>query len=340
MYRRAAVAALVLLALPAIPGAAPRDSTVRPAPGQTSALPSYIRRVEPAVVGIHVDVPRDRPSVANLGRVRWGSGVIFDARAGYALTVSYLLLDAEIIEVSLRDGRRVPAKLVGLDLEVGLGVVKLMGVGPWPAAVLGDSSRVSVGDVTGTAGVSEDGGLVATSSRIEATAPFSAAWEYMLDRAFVVAPFNAAFGGGVLVDSSGSVIGITSLRIGEAPYQNLAIPVEKFLPGKDELLAKGRVASRRPRPWLGLYTMPDESGGVVVAGVSPHGPGRAAGFRPGDLILRLNGAKIEGQADFYSRLWQGSVDQEMQITVERDGRFEVITVRPGDRYRVYRTSDK
>lgn len=333
------IASVVALRLP-MPTAAPRDSGSRPDPGQVSALPSYVRRVEPAVVGIRVQVPPDRPSVLTLGPERWGSGVIFDATAGYALTVSYVLLDAGLIEVSLRDGRKVPGTLVGLDLEVGVGVVKLEGPGPWPAATFGDSTQVAVGDVTGTVAVSADGALVATSGRIEAVRPFSAAWEYMLDRAFVVAPYNAAFGGGALVDSSGRVIGITSLRLGDAPYVNLAIPIEKFLPGKAELCDKGRVVSRRPRPWLGLYTISHEGGGVVVAGASPAGPALAAGLRRGDVIVRLNGEKVLSQADFYARLWRGTVGEEIQLVVQRDTRFEAITVRPVDRYRVYRTSDK
>jgi len=342
--RRDATAAALALGLsiltPLLLTGAPRDSAPRREPGQISPLPSYVSRVEPAVVGLRVTVPRDRPSVATLGPERWGSGVIFDGTAGYVLTVSYVLLDAERIEVTMRSGGTVPATLVGLDLEVGLGVVKLKSAGPWPAAAFGDSSKVAVGDITGTLGVLEDGALVATAGHIEAVRPFSASWEYMLDRAFVVSPFNAAFGGGVLVDASGRVIGITSLRLGDAPYVNLAIPVEKFLPGKDELCDKGRVVSRRPRPWLGLYTISREGGGVIVAGVSPVGPALAAGLRRGDLIVRLNGEKVESQEDFYSRLWRGAVDQEVQLVVQRDARFEAITVRPADRYRVFRTSDK
>jgi serine protease Do len=332
------VALTLLIACAVLVVAAPRDSA--PRTDQPAALPPYLRRVEPAVIGIHVRVPRDRPSTATLGAERWGSGVIFDAHAGYALTVSYLLLDADRVDVKVRDGRNVVAKVVGLDLEVGLGVMKLQGPGPWPAAALGDSSKVAVGDVTGTIGVADDGGVVATSGRIEAVRSFVASWEYMLDRAFFVSPHNAAFGGGALVNASGSVIGITSLRLGEAPYVNLAIPIEKFLAGKDELVGKGRVVSRRPRPWLGLYTVAPEGGGVLVAGVSPVGPARAAGFRRGDRIVRINGVKIESQQDFYSRLWQGAVDQEVNIVVQRDARFEAITVRPADRYGVYRTSDR
>jgi S1-C subfamily serine protease len=340
MRRRLAVVALVSLFLPAAALAVPKDSPPRPDAGRVSALPSYIRAVEPAVVGIHVEVPRDRPSVLTLGPERWGSGVIFDANAGYALTVSYVLLDAERIEVSLRDGRKVAAKLVGLDLEVGLGVIKLQGAGPWPAASFGESAKVAVGDITGTVGVADDGGLVANSGKIDAVRPFTASWEYMLDRAFVVSPYNTAFGGAALVDANGRVIGITSLRLGEAPYVNLAIPIEKFVKDKDELCDKGRVVSRRPRPWLGLYTIAREGGGVIVAGVSPFGPAGAVGIRRGDVIMRLNGEKVTSQEDFYVRLWQGSLDQEVQLVVVRESGFEAVSVRPADRYRVYRTSGR
>jgi S1-C subfamily serine protease len=180
---------------------------------------------------------------------------------------------------------------------------------------------------------------VATASRVQAVRPFAAAWEYMLDRAFVVAPHNPAFGGAALVDAAGAVIGITSLRLGKAPHVDLAIPIETFLAGKDELVARGRVTSRAPRPWLGLYTAPDARG-VVVSGLSPLSPARAAGVRPGDVIVQVNGRQIASREDFYHTLWQGGLDQDVQVTVERLGGRHAITVRPVDRYRFYRAPDK
>jgi S1-C subfamily serine protease len=336
---RWAAAALLAPALAAPAAAAPSDRDRRLDPSQVSPLPSHVRRVAPAVVGIRVEVPRERPSAATLGVERWGSGVIFDADQGYLLTVSYVLIDAARIEVLLRDGRKVPARLTGVDLEVGVGVARLEGAGPWPAASLGDSRGITAGEPTGTVGVSDEGDLVATPSRIQAVRPFAAAWEYMLDRAFIVTPYNAAFGGAALVDAAGRVVGVTSLRLGEAPHVNLAIPIEKFLAGKDELLARGRVTSRAPRPWLGLYTQPVD-GGVGVAGMSPLSPARAAGLRPGDVIVELNGRAVGSREDFYRALWAAPLDQDVRVTVRRGGATESITVRPMDRYRFYRTSDK
>lgn len=332
-------AALLGLLLPAAAVAAPSDRDPRHDPRQVSPLASQIRRVEPAVVGIRVEVDRDRPSTATLGTERQGSGVIFDGDRGYVLTVSYVLLDARRIEVVLRDGRRVGARLTGLDLEVGVGVIQLEGRGPWSAATLGDSSAVTAGEVTGTVGVSDDGDLVATPSRVESVRSFAAAWEYMLDRAFIVTPYNAAFGGAALVNAAGSVIGVTSLRLGEAPHVNLAIPIEKFLAHKDDLLANGRVMGRAPRPWLGLYTE-SVQGGVAVSGLNPMSPARAAGLRPGDIIVALNDQQVASREEFYRALWQSSMDQDVKVTVLRAGGREAITVRPVDRYRFYRTSDK
>ena len=342
--RRAALTALAGLAVtvlavgsPARLIAAPGNGERRPEPGPLPAVPSQLQRVAPAVVGIRVLVPPDRPSTQTLGRERWGSGVILDSE-GYVLTVSYVLMDAEAIEVSLRDGRKVPGRLVGLDLETGLGVLKLAWPGPWPAVPLGDSRPVAEGEATATIGMDDDGDLVWTQGRVESVRRFAASWEYMLDRAFIVAPGNPAFGGGALVDSGGAVIGITSLRLGERPYRNLAIPIEKFAAARDELIARGRVESRPPRPWLGLSTQPLEQGGLVVVGVSPVGPAGRAGFRRGDVIVRVGGEKVATHEEFYARLWSRPVGEDLVVVVRREDRFEAITVRPADRYKVFKTN--
>jgi S1-C subfamily serine protease len=270
--------------------------------------------------------------------VRWGSGVIFDS-AGYVVTVSYVLMDAEVIRVVLRDGRVVPGKLVGLDLEHGLGVLKLEGDGPWPAAVLGDSTKVSVGQATATLGVDENNALAVTQGSVQEVRSFAGYWEFLLDRAFVVAPHNPSFGGSALVNLQGEVIGITNLRIGEQPFANLAIPIEYFIASREELIAKGRVVSRPPRPWLGLWILPG-SEGVVVAGASPRSPAIQAGLQRGDVILRINGEKVEGQEDFYRKLWQTKIGQDVSLVIVRESRFQVITVRPIDRYELLRPAGK
>jgi S1-C subfamily serine protease len=269
------VAAVLTVALvPAVALAVPTLREPRPKPDDLSALPSYVQRVAPTLVALHVRADETRPSSARLGARRFATGIVFDAR-GYAVTVSYAVLDALRIEARVHDGRTVPATLVALDLDTGLAVVRLKGVGPWPAATLIPSYDVTVGALTGTVGLDEDGDLVHATSRLQAVRRFSAFWEYMLDRALVLAPSISSWGGSAAVDDRGRVIGIVSLRLGEPPHVNLAIPAEKLLAVKDELLKAGRVVSRQPRPWLGLYTM-GEPGRVVVDGFNESGPARTA----------------------------------------------------------------
>src|SRR6266481_5245266 len=149
MTRVVALTLATLLLIPAIVPAAPTSAPERRLnPGEVSALPSFVRRVEPAIVGLRVRNSESAASSARLGSRRFGSAVIFDAR-GYVLTVSYLLLDAIEVEARGRDGRAVAAGVVGFDLDTGLGVVKLEGDGPWPVAALGDSRGVVAGARTG-----------------------------------------------------------------------------------------------------------------------------------------------------------------------------------------------
>jgi S1-C subfamily serine protease len=256
--------------------------------------------------------------------------VIFDA-AGYVLTVGYIVTDAATILVSLRDGRTVPAEVAGTDLEHGLAVLKLQGEGPWPAAPLGDSAGVAPGDPTATLGVDDENDLVVTHGAVEEIKSFAGYWEYLLDRAIIVAPVNPAFGGSPLINTKGEVIGVTSLRLGDPPRVNLAIPIEVFLPGRQDLIQKGRVQSRPPRPWIGLYTVPTEQG-LAVAGGSPVGPAAEAGFQRGDVLVRMNGERIESQEAFYRKLWKTRPGEEVSFVVMRENRLEVIKLRPVDRY--------
>src|SRR5258705_5235025 len=271
MTRVVALTLATLLLIPAIVSGAPTSTPDRRLnPGDVSALPSFVQRVEPAIVGLRVRNAESAASSARLGSRRFGSAVIFDAR-GYALTVSYLLLDAIEIEARGRDGRAVPAQVVGFDLDTGLGVVKLEGDGPWPIATLGDSRAVAAGARTGTVGVDEDNDLVQVTGSVNAVKRFSAYWEYMLDRAIIVAPASPQWGGSAVVNDRGELIGIASLRLGEPPHVNLAIPIEKFVAVKDELIEAGPIPSRPPPPRPGPLTL-GLPPGPFLSQPSPAGP--------------------------------------------------------------------
>ena len=333
MTRRLIVMLLLAATVPGLAFAVGRPRAPRLVPRDVSDVPSYVRRVAPAIVALRVRAREDAASSARLGARRFATGVVFDPR-GYALTVSYALLDAMAIEAQIRGGRRVPARLAAIDLETGLGVVKLEDAGPWSAATLGQSSDLAVGAVTGTVGVDEDNDLAWVTSRLQGVRRFSGPWEYMLDRALIVAPSTDSWGGSAVVDAQGVVVGIASLRLGEPPHVNLAIPIEKFVAVKDELLAAGRVVSRPPRPWLGLYTV-SARGGLVIDGFSPVGPAREAGFVRGDRILSVNDVTIASQEEFYEQLWRGRAGDVVRVSIQREAAVHVIAVKSVDRYRLF-----
>jgi S1-C subfamily serine protease len=326
------VSALVAIALlPATALAVPRPLEPRMHPRDASGLPSYVRKVEQSIVGLKVRARAAATSSQRLGVHRFASAVVFDPR-GYALTVSYALMDAVEIEAIRRDGKTVTARVAGFDLDSGLGVVKLDGDG-WAVAAMGDSKDVTASMLTGTVGVDEDNDLVHVTGNVRSVRRFSASWEYMLERAFIVAPASPSWGGSALVNDRGEVVGIGSLRLGEPPYTNLFIPLERFVPVKDEIVASGRVQSRTPRPWLGLYTSGGD-GGITVDGFSPIGPAAQAGFQRGDRIVSVNGIAVGSQEEFYEVLWKNRAGEVIKVSVQRDNRVVEIPVQSADRHRV------
>lgn len=335
MSRRLALAlALTIVLSPGLAFAVARPLAPRLHPRDVSPLPTYVRRVEPALVSLDVKASPEAASSARLGTRRSATGVVFDER-GYAVTVSYALLDAVSVEARTRDGRTVDARVIGLDLETGLGVVQLGETGPWRSARLGQSQDVAAGALTGTVGVDGDNDLVWVTSALRSVRRFSASWEYMLERGLLVGPSTGSWSGNAVVNDRGEIIGIASLRLGEAPYLNMAIPVESLAAVKDELIAAGRVVSRRPRPWIGLYTS-TEQGGVVVEGFASAGPARTSELREGDRIVRVNGVAVRSQEEFYEQLWLGKAGDVIQLAVRRKDGVRVIPVPSIDRYRLYR----
>ena len=334
MMRRVLLALVLTIALPGLALAVGRPREPRLHPREVAEAPSYVRRIEGALVGLRVRAREDAPSSARLGTRRFATGVVFDAR-GYAVTVSYALLDAVRIEARTRGGDTISARVVAIDLETGLGIVKLTGEGTWPAATLGDTRDVQVGGVGGTVGVDEDNDLAWVTSHVQAVRRFSGYWEYMLDRALIVGPSIDSWGGSAVVDARGAVLGIASLRLGDPPHVNVAIPIDKFVAVKDELLAAGRVVSRPPRPWLGLYTIP-RGGSVVIDGFAASGPARDTALRRGDRILSVNGVTIASQEEFYEQLWLGRAGDVIRLAVQRETSVHVVPVPSVDRYRLLR----
>jgi S1-C subfamily serine protease len=323
-------ALLGLTLIGGVEAAAPPAPAPRPDPGAAAPTPSAVTRMRAAIVGIQSLVPPDRPSAATLGEERAGAATVIEPD-GLAVTVGYLVLEAARIDVTLEDGRRVTARVVGHDFESGLALIQLDSTGaPYPAVRLGQSATLATGQPIAIVGIGATGPAAGVMGRVTRVGPFVAYWEYLLERAIFVAPHHPAFGGAALVDPDGALVGVVSLRL---PAGHLAIPIDLLTPVRDAMVRTGRPA-RGPRPWLGIRAI-DVAGGIGIAGVSRAGPAESAGLRAGDVIVSVNGESVADVTAFYRRLWAQPLDEPLQLSVRRDGALQTVSVRLRDRYAVF-----
>jgi len=285
------------------------------------------------VVHIHAVVAREHPSTQILGGDRSGSGLVVDA-SGLILTVNYIVMGAQSIEVAFAKGRRTRAEIVAQDFEVGLALLKVKRQG-LPAAALGDGDALKPGTAvialasTGTQERRVAGGLVIHVGEFEAY------WEYLLDHSIVTSAPNPGFGGGGLFTLTGAMVGVVYLNLNEIARSSLAIPTDYYRKHEPELLRYGRVVSRPRRAWLGVFAHPVEEG-VVVAGVVPDGPGDLGGLQEGDLIVSLNSEEVASRRDLYTRLWRHEPGERLILEVMRENKVRRVEVLGGDRAYFFR----
>jgi serine protease Do len=333
--RRWLAVALTLLATvaPAAPLAASPERPGEPPPGRPR---SGLTVNDLSVVKLNSRVVAGARSAAILGAQREGSGVVISPD-GLVLTIGYLILEAETIELSTVDGRTVPATVVGYDSASGFGLVRALqplGVGP---VAFGESATIADREPVLIVGFDGVAPALVVSRR-----PYVGYWEYLLDEAIYTAPATVNWSGAALLSRSGQLLGIGSLAVDDAMGPgshvpgNLFVPIDLLKPLLHDLVARGK-PSTPPRPWLGVQTQEVE-GNVIVTRVSPDSPAEAAPLRPGDVIVRLGGELVRGQAEFYKRLWaRGPAGVEVPLEVLRRGRLETVTVKSIDRDRYYRT---
>jgi len=289
---------------------------------------SLVKQLLETVVNLHTTVPRDHPSAAILGQERMGSGVVV-GESGLILTVNYVVMGAQTVQVSFLKGRRQRAEVVAVDFETGLAVVRIKRQG-LRAAALAPTEGLDRGlpvVAVGSTGAQE---RRAGGGHITYLGEFEAYWEYLLDRGVVSSAANPGYGGGGLFDLAGRLVGILYLNLNEVGRSSLAIPVDAFQTHEEELVRYGRVVSRPKRAWLGVFAHALEEG-VVVAGVVPGGPGEKGGLREGDLIVSFDAEEVGSRRDLYARLWRHEPGERLSIEVMRDNKVCRVEVTGGDR---------
>jgi S1-C subfamily serine protease len=283
-----------------------------------------------AVVRVRATVPTEATTARGLGTEREGNGVLI-GEAGLVLTIGYLIVEAEAIEVQGPQGS-LPADFVAYDADTGFGLVRAPGLAGVRPLALGESSTLQVGDELRVAGF----GRPALPVQLIYRGQFVGYWEYLLEDALYAAPAFPEFGGAALI-RNGRLVGIGSILtafalpgVGRLAC-NMFVPIDLLKPILTEMVRVGR-SGAQPRPWLGLNTEETE-GRVVITQVTPGGPAARAGLRPGDLILAVGQAQVSGVADFYRRLWAaGPAGVTVQLQVLQGTQIRELSVRSVDRH--------
>jgi S1-C subfamily serine protease len=294
---------------------------------------SLATAIVPATVTIHAEVPEHHPSAQVLGQERMGTGAILD-REGHILTVNYVVMGADRLNIVLLDGRTYPAQPLFRDFETGLAVVK-MPAGRYPVIPLGDPAKVRSGQAGFIIASVGDENRRITSGTVSAVESFDAYWEYMLDRAILFTAPNPGVGGGPLLNRAGEVVGVVSLNLNQILRRTLAIPVDVYAQHAEEVRRTGRIAGRQARAWMGVYAQPGEEG-ILVAGVVPAGPAERGGVEEGDVILAVNGEHAADRPGLYRLLWKYRAGERVRLSVMRKNSVKSVAVETQDRAEFYR----
>lgn len=270
-----------------------------------------------------------------------GSGVIVDPQ-GYIVTNFHVVQAAAEIEVSLCDGRVLPASIVGVDALTDLSVLKIQGdrliAAPW-----GDSEAVDVGALVWAVGSPFGLQSSITFGIISAKHRGEMAGELYQDFLQTDAAVNPGNSGGPLVDAQGRVIGINTAILGDA-YQGVsfAIPSSVAKGVYERLKANGRVA----RGWLGVRLddvseltadrlgLPAASGARIVIVVDDYAlpsPAKDAGLRVDDVVVSWNGNPVSKSADLIRMVAMTDIGSTARLELYRSGQKLTIEIRVAER---------
>jgi serine protease Do len=299
-----------------------------------------LARANAAVVGVRSTAVEDAVSIKSLGRERQGTGVVIDDDGRLVLTIGYLVLEAEQVEIELDGGRVYPARVLANDQATGFGLVQALTALPVPAALLGRSGTLDANEPLMVASGGSGGDL--SLAKLISKRPYSGYWEYHIDDALFTAPPRSDHSGAALFNADGELLGIGSLVVndaqgpGQPPYTgNMFVPIDLLKPVLDELLTLGASRSSH-RAWLGV-SCAERNGEVRVIRVTDDSPADAAGLQPGDQIVAVDGSTVQGLESFYKALWRGTPpDREVSLDIRRAGTLQVVKVQATDRQHALR----
>ena len=299
----------------------------------TTVLPrQMVERVMQSVVAIQARTDDDASTARTLGQRRQGSGVVIGP--DLVLTIGYLLIEAQSVDLIDRQGRRVPAQVKAVDTVSGFGLVRSLVPLRLEPVPLGDSDVVKAPAKVLTLGQGE---VELTELQVVSRKPFAGNWEYLLETPLMTLPAVNNWSGAGLFDEAGQLIGLGSLLVPDVfgdskPMPgNLYVPLNELKPQLVELLRNGK-RTGPAQSWLGISSQAVRGGGLIVQRVTPESPASQAGIQAGDVLVALQGRAIDNLPDFYRQLWtSGPAGSTLEITVKRLGQERKIRITTGDR---------
>ena len=306
-----------------------------------SSSSASVDRAPESVAGIAAKVMQSTVSIAVSGRggQGTGSGVVIRSD-GYILTNNHVVESAKDggeITVTL-DGAEgnLPAKIVGLDPVTDLAVIQVQGGGQFPAAALGQSRDLVVGDPViaigsplGLSGTVTTGIVSALNRTVNTPAENGTSFP-LFNAIQTDAAINPGNSGGALVNARGEVIGINSAiaTLGGGPFGGeqtggsigvgFAIPVDEARSVAEEIIRTGRAT----HPSIGISATTvtgDEREGALVRALTPGGAAGEAGLRPTDLIIRLDDTAVTSVDELILATRQHKVGDTVTVTYLRGG---------------------
>jgi putative serine protease PepD len=294
-----------------------------PAGSASADIAALTADVSPAMVRIDVD---------DNGTMTTGSGVIF-RDDGYLLTSGTLIAGASAVAAELYDGRRLQARVIGIDATTDVAVLKI-DAHYLPTVLLGSAIDLRVGEPVMAMGCEAGGevtptvttGVISALGRQVATDG-----QPLHDMIQTDAPIAPGVSGGPLVDAAGAVIGITTAANESATQLGFAIPIDLARRVAEDLIASGKAH----HVWLGISgndldlhaaTAAGVDTGALVRVVSDASPASVAGMRADDIIVAVDGRKVTSMSGVVIALRTHRPGDEVAIDYVRAGKRGTMTV--------------
>lgn len=328
------LAIMLLLLLPGLREQTSIGSWLKPQTLESKPL-SYanaVNKAAPAVVNIY---RYDIEQIPNLNRqgpsiTRLGSGVIMDSQ-GYILTNFHVVKDADLIQVLLQNGQQFPAQLVGYDVPTDLALLRVNAQN-LPVIPQRKDMLSHPGDVVLAIGNPLNLGQTITQGVISGTNRNSGGISGVngtnyLELLQMDAAINEGNSGGALVNTNGELVGINSRKFTQLnPQFNIqgiffAVPYQLAYKVMQSIIEQGRVV----RGWLGVSARNhDLNKGFIIDGVSPDSPAEKAQLKPGDIVYKISGKKVEGISQALELVADTPPNTELSFEVYRNN--EMLTV--------------